>query len=537
LKDVANRARLTATLLVLICGAAASQDPPAFRTDTRLVQINVAVHDKNGPVANLTKDDFILTEKGKTRAISVFAVHKPAAAAPAASAEPPPATPVNTFSNRALRGADAPPSVTVILLDRLNTMIGGTAANAETPLFSSDLALSSAKRHLVTYLDELDPQQRVAIYSLGERITVLSDFTGDRARLKSILENYRATSITSQEVAEPTTVHLASDVMAAQVNRDSQLLAGMSNAQRAQTTMAALIAVAAHVAGIPGRKNLVWLTADLNIPATALARALSRSDIAIYPIDTRGLLSWAAGHSDADDAAAVFGQTRGTPSGTGAGPTVPRGIATMQDLAQETGGRAYANGNDLTGAIRTAINDGEVSYTLGFYPDGNSLDDRFHDLKVRVKHGGYEVRSPRGYFALKDSPVSDAQHQSAVAEAILSPLESSQIHIDATLERGTDSFAVAGSVDLHDVQLSAALTGTVEVSIVQQDTTGKILDQTRNRYNVTLTKESYEAHLKSGLVFREKLAPKEGLAMLRILISDLTDGRVGSLIIPYSQVK
>ena len=124
-----------------------------------------------------------------------------------------------------------------------------------------------------------------------------------------------------------------------------------------------------------------------------------------------------------------------------------------------------------------------------------------------------------------------------MAEAILSPLESSQIHVDATLERGTDSLAVAGSIDLHDLQLSDAFAGAVEVSIVQQDAAGKILGQRRNRYNLALTKESYAAHLKSGLVFRETLKPKEGLATLRVLVSDLSDERVGSLIIPYSQVK
>ena len=233
-----------------------SAGPGGFRADTHLVQINVIVHDKNGPVTNLNQSDFTITDHGKPRTISIFAVHKPAAAVPAASVKAvPPPVPVNTFSNSALRGVDAPPSVTVILLDRLNTMIGGVAANAETPLFSSDLALSNAKQQLVKYLDELDPHQRVAIYSLGQGITVLSDFTGDRARLKTILENYRATSITSQEVAEPTTVHLASAIMTEQVNRDSQLLAGMSNAQRAQTTMAALMAVAAHIAEIPTQES------------------------------------------------------------------------------------------------------------------------------------------------------------------------------------------------------------------------------------------------------------------------------------------
>ena len=68
-------------VLALACSAGASQDPPAFRSDTRLVQINVVVHDKTGPVASLTKDDFVLTDKGKPRAISVFSVESSAGSA------------------------------------------------------------------------------------------------------------------------------------------------------------------------------------------------------------------------------------------------------------------------------------------------------------------------------------------------------------------------------------------------------------------------------------------------------------------------
>ncbi len=252
--------------------------------------------------------------------------------------------------------------------------------------------------------------------------------------------------------------------------------------------------------------------------------------------------SWAGRHSERRRRCGRVRQDAlgAAPSGTGAGPTAAarhRHHAGARRRNRWT--RLRQRQRSPTGAIREAVNDAEVTYTLGFYPDANSLDDKFHELEsARLKHSGYEVRSPRGYFALKDSPVSDAQHQNAVAEAILSPLESSQIHVDATLERGTDSLAVAGSsIDLHDLQLSDAFAGAVEVSIVQQDAAGKILGQTRNRYNLALTKESYAAHLKSGVVFREKLAPKEGLATLRVLVSDLSDERVGSLIIPYSQVE
>ncbi len=177
----------------------------------------------------------------------------------------------------------------------------------------------------------------------------------------------------------------------------------MSNAVRAQTTMGALLAIASHVEGIPGRKNLVWLTSDVMIPAEALGRVLSRSGIAVYPVDARGLLPNAMGHTQADANGLAFGNTRGTPSAAGAGSPVPVGINDMQTLAEATGGRAYVNGNDLTGAIRAAINDGEVTYTLGFYLDAASLDGKFHELKVRVKRASLDVRTQRGYFALKDA--------------------------------------------------------------------------------------------------------------------------------------
>jgi hypothetical protein len=74
----------------------------------------------------------------------------------------------------------------------------------------------------------------------------------------------------------------------------------------------------------------------------------------------------------------------------------------MEEIARDTGGRAYLNTNDLEGAIRQAIQDGAVAYSLGFYIDENSLDEKFHELRVRVKQRNYDLRYPRGYFASRD---------------------------------------------------------------------------------------------------------------------------------------
>jgi VWFA-related protein len=141
---------------------------------------------------------------------------------------------------------------------------------------------------------------------------------------------------------------------------------------RSGLTMVALLAIADHAAGIPGRKNLVWLTASLPSTGPAIARLLNQANIAIYPVDARGLVASFNPHFR------------------------PIGLDVMQELADETGGRAFYNNNDISGAIRKAVDDSDVSYTLGFYLNSGSLDGQFHELKIRVDRPGLEVRYPSG---------------------------------------------------------------------------------------------------------------------------------------------
>jgi hypothetical protein len=64
-----------------------------------------------------------------------------------------------------------------------------------------------------------------------------------------------------------------------------------------------------------------------------------------------------------------------------------------------------------------------------------------------------------------------------------------------------------------------------------------VLVDRRHKYNLRLTAEQHAAYLKSGLLFRESVEPKEGLATLRILVRDPSNAAVGSVIIPFSQIK
>ena len=542
-------------VLVLVPLALASQDSqqtPQIRVATRLVEVGVIVRDKNGPVANLTKGDFVVFDRGKPQKISVFSADA------AVSAQQPPQQPLpqNTFSDLPQYGATAPRSVTVVLLDNLNTLYGSAPQwrYEKTPNWAEDLALRNAKSHLIEFIKQLQAQDRVAIYGLGHSLHVLCDFTSDREQLLAILQSYDTRSITNRQVVEPgDTVLVLGGHMGRTIfgqgdgfeNGASGRLAGAANEDRGAQTMAALQAIAAHVANIPGRKNLVWLTANLPFSGAAMAHVLSPANIAVYPVDARGLLAQsptvsagAYGTADFDDVSGASGKLDNMPAQS----SQPIGITTMQKLADETGGQAFVNTNDITGAIRKAVEDSEVTYTLGFYINGDSLDGKLHELKVETKRKGLTIRYPKGYFAFPDTEATKDEDQFRLVAAVQSPIESSSIPLTATVDRVDQpphSLKVLCTIDAHNlrlVQSGGLREGSVEVYIVEQDQTGKVVLQSGRTFTLQFPEKQYEALLKSGILFHEFVQPHAGVTTLRVLVEDPSTTELGSVIIPLSQV-
>jgi VWFA-related protein len=533
-----------ASVLVLVAAAAlVSQDAPqkpGIQVHTRLVQVDVIVRDKTGPIANLTKDDFVLLDQGKPQKIEVFSVESTESAA-----QPAQPLPQNTFSDLPQYTASSLRSVTIVLLDNLNTLMGNSSdVNESRPRWLEDLALANAKAHLVEYIKDLDPKDRVAIYGLSDTLHVLCDFTSDRDRLLTILQGYNASGRTDRDLVEPGALHLpgAAERMDSKADAAAEGAATMENRRRSTETMAALQAIASHVANIPGRKNLVWLGSNLPFSGTAIARVLSRAQIAAYPIDGRGLLSWAAVPSfeGPPEGISAILSTQDAPA-LAPGPT---GIDTMKKMAEETGGIAFVNSNDLTGAIRKAIEDSAITYTLGFYVDEASFDGKFHEIKVQVKQPGLNVRYPKGYYALADTPATKDERRSNFLAAIVSPIDSSSIPVEVNVNRvnqpSPDSLTLSGTIDIHDihlVQTGDMRIGVVDVIILQQDETGKVLSESTDQLNLRFTEEQYSAMLKSGVRFRKTAQPKAGAATLRVLVQDPSTAAIGSLVIPLSQVK
>lgn len=513
------------------------------RVTTNLVQVGVIVRDSHGPVTDLTVNDFRILDRGKLRNISSFSTTT------AESAQSARVLPPNTFSDSPQYGAEKLRSVTIVLLDNLNTISGSAPLPYEdTPFWIEDHALAKAKQRLIEFLKHQDPGGRIAIYGLSRSLHVLCDFTCDRDQLLTVVSRHDARSITQRDAAEAGTIHLPDQnpdnphAFENPINESAEQFAGMNNDARAEATMSALMAIAAHVADIPGRKNLLWLTANLPFSGHAIARILQPANIAAYPIDARGLLPRApqeniTGVIDADDYA--LGKL-GPPSAMSPQPV---GIKAMEEMADDTGGEAFVNSNDLATAIRKIVEDSEITYTLGFYIESSSLDDKFHELKVQVKRPGLNLHYPKGYFAAKDLPVTQDKSHNAFLAAIRSPLQAANIPLDVRVDHTEQpqphSLQILGVVGIKNVPLpeqDGMRIGMIDVYAIQQDMTGMVLQQVNNRLRIKLTEQQYETYLQSGIRFREVIQPNPHTAMLRVLVQDPNTSEVGSVIIPLSRV-
>jgi VWFA-related protein len=533
--------------LLVPLSVAFTQNPPIkpeVHVTTNLVQIGAIVRDRNTPVTDLTVNDFTLLDRGKPQKISAFSTAI-TESLPSAGVLPP-----NTFSDSPQYGTENLRSVTIVLLDNLNTISASAPLPYEdTAFWVEDHALANAKQRLIEFLNHQDSGGRIAIYGLSRSLHVLCDFTCDRDQLLKVVNKYDARSITQRDAAEAGVIHLPDQnpdnphAFENPTNESAEQFAGMNNEARAEATMSALMAIAAHVAAIPGRKNLLWLTANLPFSGHAIARILQPANIAAYPIDARGLLPQApqeniTGVIDADDYA--LGKL-GPPSAMSAQPI---GIKAMEEMAPDTGGEAFVNSNDLAAAIRKVVEDSEVTYTLGFYIESSSLDDKFHDLKIQVRRPGLNVRYPRGYFAAKDLPATQNKSHNAFLAAIRSPLEAANIPLDVRVDHteqpqphSLQILGVAGIKNLRWPEQDGVRIGMIDVYAIQQDMAGKVLQQGNNRLRLKLTEQQYQTYLQSGIKFREVIQPNPQAAMLRIVVQDPGTSQVGSVIIPLSRVK
>ena len=410
------------------------------------------------------------------------------------------------------------------MLDGLNTRVADQLA---------------ARREVLKFLKVLRPQDRVAVYGLGRKLRVLHDFTTDPEELQRAISGAGVEGTLNSEME-----HWLADADA----QSAALVAG----ERVRLTTRALEAIANHVAYLPHRKNLVWISAgfpytlgvenyrmtmvtgprgapgavpvDFSVYVDRAARALNRANIAVYPVLATGIPSLAR----YDSQRATLGPLK-----------APDSLESMRDMAEGTGGKAFLNTNDISGAIRSALDDTGSTYVLGFSVDEQNLDDKYHTIKVEVARKGVEVRARKGYWASADFKRSLQQRQTELEDSLWSPLEALSISLAVRVETAGDLLNLVIAVDAKDLLLreqKERWQGGIAVLVAQTAATGEVLNTYGDNVDIDIPAESYKMIQENGFAFGVPVPRVEKSSQLRIAVVDRLTGNLGSVLVPLAKL-
>jgi VWFA-related protein len=229
----------------------AAADVPLIRSETRLVLVDTVVTDKKGNyVRDLADKDFKVWEDGKEQAVTSFSFEQ-------GSGSP-----------------NAQPHYLVLFFDN-STMDFGDQAKARD---------AAAK-----FIDSnAGPDRLIAIADFGGSVHISQNFTADAQRLKQVVKGIKGSVVSPNDQSPVMVASLAPPTGA-------PLLQNAETDFAVHSVLLALRSLAKGLSTVPGRKTLVMLTSGFPMTAeyesevTAVIDTCNKSNVAIYPIDVRGL--------------------------------------------------------------------------------------------------------------------------------------------------------------------------------------------------------------------------------------------------------
>jgi VWFA-related protein len=442
-------------MLLLFAGGIATAQQPSpgkdpgllLRVTTRMVLVDAVVLDKEGhPVKGLKPDDFTVVEDGIRQSVASFSEHN----SERANAAPPPALPAHVTTNRpAVTQANAENgTIAVLLLDGLNTP-------PQDQIYVKQQMLKFLAR-------QYDPNTKLAVIALTNKLTVLRNFTQDPLLLRAVLDRYlaetpaiarRGGEMETPSASVPTpTVNLPAQAVGGpngmgapppDPGLPATLAAGGSSATifediaymtdrferesenfardtRISNTLAALEEIARFMSGQSGRKVLLWFSTgfpfsvvgdspsameaerDYGDEIRRTINLLNDAHVATYTIDAGGLVPSSLGdpsRSGRDPGKVVLGIDANRTLSSESFQRFSTHDA-METIARDTGGRYFGNSNDLDRAIQSALTESSSYYMLGYYPSKRKWDGKFRNIKLQVDRPGTQLHYRRGYFAV-----------------------------------------------------------------------------------------------------------------------------------------
>ena len=381
---------------------------PTFRAGVNFIRVDVIATDKSGGlVANLKPEDFEVTEQGKPQKIETFKLVSLDGGLMATGDQTP--RPIRSDDDEQREAARDDVRLFAIFLDDYHVKLESSLG---------------ARQQIARFVDtQLGPSDMIGVmYPLTSLSSVLmtrdhdavmrgiEQFTGrkyDYRPLNALEERYQFPSAeTVEQIRNQVSlsalrgliIHMGglkegrkalilvsegySSILPPQLRDQNAASPGSGNPNRYDPT------AGASATDITENRAQNAAMVDMENQLRDVYEEANHYNVAIYAVDPRML------------ATGEFGVDLPTIDSRLDRQYLNSTMDTLRTLSLNTDGRAIVNRNDLTLAMKQIVRDTSAYYLLGYNSTFTATDGKFHEIKVRVKRSGVEVRARKGYWAL-----------------------------------------------------------------------------------------------------------------------------------------
>ena len=506
---------------------------PVFRAGTRLIVQTVSVKDKEGrPIEGLTANDFIVSEDGEPQTVSFVEFQRlPDRPAEARADSPASREPVAVSAPSPTQGQIVvpPPGDTRYRDRRLLVLYFDLTA---MPPGDQMRAYNAAQ----TFIDtQMQPTDLLAIMTFGGgAVRVKQDFTGDRGALREVIQTLIfGDDKDGDGIPDNTDIGTAfgqDDAEFSILNTDRQL--------------SALQTAATMLRGLPEQKALVYFASGLRLNGVdnqaqlrATTNAAIRANVALHPIDARGLVAQAP----------LGDATRPSPGGVGmfsgqlaqnAVTAFQRSQDTLYSLAKDTGGHAMFDYNDLSLGIAQAAQSVTSYYMLGYYSTHPANDGRFHRVRVSLRNPSLgELTYRQGYFSDKEFAkftAADKERQLEDALMLDNPVTDISIAMEVNyFQLNSAEYFVPVAVKIPGSELALARRRGAPRTVIDligevKDDFGITVQNVRDKLDIKLTDDTAVQLATRPLLYETGFTLLPGKYIIKLLARDDETGRIGT---------
>jgi VWFA-related protein len=529
---------------------AQSDADDVVRITTNLVQVDAVITDNNNKiVTDLKPEEIEIFEDGRQQKITHFSYNTVEGAAV-------------SRDSRTARAEKPDKNVPPLPPSRLRPeQVRRTIALVVDDLGLSFVSTHYVRRALKKFVDEqMQPGDLVAIIRTSSGMGALQQFTADKRQLYAAIErvkfylNGRANIGVFAPLQPPTPGE-----MGPVIDRANEEMDQFREDLFTVGTLGAVSYVVKGLRELPGRKSILLISDGItffdvgdpnrNFRAGDKLRRLideaGRASVVIYTINASGLQTTGLTAADDTSGSDFSGASQLADVLASRSRELFNRQGGMDFLAQQTGGFAIKNYNDLSVGIHEVLEDQKGYYLIGYRPDRTTFDPRtgrrtFHHLSLKVtRKGKFKVRMRNGFFGVTDevrvAPRTLAQQ---LFGALTSPFGADGVHLQLTslfandLKLGPIMRSLL-HIDARDLTFTNEPNGAhkcvFDLLAMAFGDTGAAIDQVGRTYTIQLTDDQYKRALRDGLVYYMTVPIKKaGAYQFRISLRDSSSERIGS---------